>query len=177
MGRAAPAEASEGAVLAVGEDELIVELGEADGVAEGESVRIYRRVALEHPLSGELVEDRFPIGEVVLDTVGEHMSLVHDWSALTRQPAPGDAAVTDRRPAAPEPGELTSVEDSADSAYAQPPPEPTVCDDADPDAASVAALFDSLIGQPLTERVVVLSSWLADNPDNDHRDGVGDQLD
>ena len=61
------APAAPGVVMRVDDQELFVNLGQRDGVRAGSRLALYRRVVLTHPLSGAEVEDRFPIGVVVLN--------------------------------------------------------------------------------------------------------------
>ncbi|MCA9546951.1 MAG: hypothetical protein KC613_21260, partial [Myxococcales bacterium] len=85
---AAPAWADEveGVVVAVDGGEIVLDVGRRQGVAPKTTLRLYRRLVVQHPVSGEQLEDRFPIGEVQPAEIGERLTIVRKPTKLARPP-------------------------------------------------------------------------------------------
>src|SRR5688572_10063355 len=80
---AAPAgKAVEGVVIRLQDDEVVVDIGSKHGVPSDARLRVYRRLVVQHPLTGKKIEDRFPIGEVPLAERGELLSIIRDLKGL-----------------------------------------------------------------------------------------------
>jgi len=92
---AAPAPA--GTVVAIDSGELVVDLGGAKGVHEGDVVELWRPIRVRHPVTGQTLNDRFRIGSVRLVQVRGTLSLAVVEGAPTRVPATGDVVVVAER--------------------------------------------------------------------------------
>ncbi len=134
--------APEGSVLQVAEGEVVIHLGRAQGLEEGQKVRLYRRLVVKHPISGETLEDRFPIGEVLPAEVGDVLSILRSLDGLTRPVVPGDYAVA-VKPDSPAPRPAVAERSAA------PPPTPART----PEEETIEAAMTACFGLPLEERV------------------------
>ncbi|MCC6214366.1 MAG: hypothetical protein IT376_05825 [Polyangiaceae bacterium] len=154
----------EGAVVALEEGELIVDLSSATGAAVGDRVELWRKVQLRHPVTGRPVADRFRIGTLELLQVGAQLSLARPDGALSRKPAPGDVVVLPRRAAAPAPaGSETPAPPSG--VTAAPAPDAAAATPAlDADATAVSRLFDGLRGAPLVARIRAYEDYVRAHP-------------
>lgn len=92
----------EGRVLDVQGTDLVLDLGAASGLRDGDVVQIWRPLALRHPVTKRLVSDRFLIGELVLVQVRPSMTLARHTGALARAPEVGDVVIVPA-PIAPTP--------------------------------------------------------------------------
>lgn len=125
--RTPPAAPVEGVVVKVDGDEVVIDIGRAAGLPAGEPVHLFRRMVVQHPISGATIEDRFPIGAVTPAQVGELLSIVRDVGGLERPPVPGDYAVFRPPPpppppvaATPAPGRVVEADTAAlDAIHAQ----------------------------------------------------------
>lgn len=66
---------------------IVVSLGEASGAVPGQKVRIYRAVEVRHPVSGQKMSDRFPLGDVELIEVGRTLSVCEDLPEIEESEA------------------------------------------------------------------------------------------
>lgn len=149
----------EGVVVQTAEDELVVDLGSSQGLPEDAEVLVYRRLEVIHPVTGETVVDRFPIGKMRLERVGERLSLSTDWSDLDRRPAPGDFVVWPTEP--PEPQPPKTPEESVET-------RPESTDGGARAEAALMATFDATLGKPIPDRIEVWMAFLKANPDTPH---------
>ncbi len=161
---ARPSAPVEGVVVKVAEGEVVIDLGRANGVPPEGRIELYRRMVVEHPITKETIEDRFPIGAVVPAQVGSLLSIIREVDGLQRPPVPGDFAVY-RPPAtvAPPPAPKPSA---APSERARTPSLP-------PDRVALSATFDESLGRALPERIALYEAWLAAFPESALRDRVG----
>jgi hypothetical protein len=90
----------EGTVVRVDGDLLMVDLGRGAGLEEGQRVPVFRPITVRHPITGQSLRDRFPLGTLQVYSVGDALSVLRLTSALLRPPAVGDRVVS---PEAPEP--------------------------------------------------------------------------
>jgi len=80
----------EGRVVQVTKGEVMLDLGNAQGLKPGDTLEFYRRLVVKHPVSKKSIEDRFPIGRVVVHEVGQLLSILRAPKGLKRPPALGD---------------------------------------------------------------------------------------
>lgn len=158
----------EGVVVKVADGEVIIDLGTARGVPPGASLRLFRRMVVEHPITKATIEDRFPIGTVTPAQVGSLLSIVRDVTGLERPPVPGDFAVYRPAPVAPVAEAVAKA--PAPSAQAPARPEPA------PDVAALEATFTAALGQPLPERIALFEAFVASFPQSVYVDPVGREI-
>jgi hypothetical protein len=152
----------EGTVVEVEPDDLVIDLGAARGVSDGDFVEIWRPLRVRHPVTGRVLIDRFLIGKLRLGQVRPTLSLAVPEGSLSRTARPGDIIVpphavvsalpVSRKEAHPEP--------SAPVTPAAPaPPTPEQVEDAE-----VSTLFDSLRGADVATRIKAYEHFAVSHP-------------
>jgi hypothetical protein len=136
-----------GAVIGLDGDDLILDLGAADGLTEGAVVEIWRPITLKHPVTGKVLKDRFRIGTLEIHQARTSMSLAAPTGALTRKPERGDVVLVARSAAAPAAGPSAPV-----AAGAAPPPEVMFSPD-DIEARAIGGMLEQLAGADLATRI------------------------
>jgi len=61
-----------------GIDGIVVSLGRGSGARAGQKIRVFRSVAVKHPVTGQKLRDRFPLGDLELIEVGRTLSVCED---------------------------------------------------------------------------------------------------
>lgn len=84
----------EGTVVRVDGDLLVVDLGRDAGLAVGQRVPVLRPLVVRHPLTGQALRDRFPLGTLQVYSVGDSLSVLRLGEALIRPAAVGDRVVS-----------------------------------------------------------------------------------
>src|SRR5688572_28381597 len=79
--------AADGTVVAIDSGDLVLDIGEAKGVHDGVVVELWRPLRLRHPVTGQLLVDRFRIGSLRLKQVRSTLSLAGSEGPLSRPPA------------------------------------------------------------------------------------------
>jgi hypothetical protein len=124
---AARAEAREplpdGTVVAIEVGELVVDVGAHKGIKEGDLLELWRPLRVRHPVTGQVLVDRFRIGSLRLVQVRSALSLATVEGALSRPPAIGDVIVLPAEAREAQGPPKVAAEPSARSrAAAVPPP-------------------------------------------------------
>jgi hypothetical protein len=83
----------DGTVIAIDSGDLVVDIGAAKGVREDDLVELWRPLRIRHPVTGQVLVDRFRIGSLRLKQVRSALSLASVEGNLTRPPATGDLVV------------------------------------------------------------------------------------
>ncbi|MDB4928991.1 MAG: hypothetical protein JWM10_1475, partial [Myxococcaceae bacterium] len=83
----------EGTVIRIDGDLLMVDLGRDAGLAAGERVPLLRPITVRHPLTGQALRDRYPLGTLLVYNVGDTLSVLRLTGALIRPPALGDRVI------------------------------------------------------------------------------------
>jgi hypothetical protein len=154
----------EGVIMKSGGGEVVVDVGRDEGLSPGDEVWVYRRLVVTHPVSGQDVEDRFPIGTLRLEQVGEQLSIARDWSKLSRKPKPGDFVVVEPRVIAAK---------KAPKPESEPAPEST---DERPAERAVDEVFEETLGRSIPDRIAAWQKYLVDNPDSPWAEQVQNEL-
>jgi len=156
----------EGSVVKIADGELIVDLGDTEGLPSRATVLIYRRLVVTHPVTQREIVDRFLIGTLMLDQVGSKLSISRTYNVLSRPPQVGDFVVylpdgaPDQKEELPEEERLTTAESA----------EPT------PQKDAVDELVLSTLGKPITKRIELYMNFLKTNPDNPYAEAIGTEL-
>lgn len=160
----APPPTTEGTVIAIDSGDLVIDLGNARGAREGQTVELWRPLRLKHPVTGKILSDRFRIGTVRLTQVQTTLSLAKADGSFLRPPAAGDHVLLATR--AERPPAIVNERASPDTAPAPkteppaaPPREPV-----DPDVQAVASLFEDLRGTPPETRAHAYESFARARP-------------
>jgi len=181
---AVPAEASsealEGHVIAFELGDVVVDVAGDRGATAGAILELWRPLNIKHPVTGQMVSDRFLIGRLRLVQVRGVLSLALPDGKLAQPAQPGDIVVLHRPVAAhittnasaPEPATLTTEPPTSSTSTTtslapdtqKAKPEPIEPSSADPEAAEVSAIFDQLRGAGVRRRVLAYESYVTRHP-------------
>jgi hypothetical protein len=172
----AATEAVEGRVVAFELGDFVVDVASDRGATNGVLLELWRPLSIKHPVTGQLVSDRFLIGRLRLTQVRGALSLARADGKLSQPPQPGDVVVFHRRSSAggasPNPaGDSAAKASSSNSQNSDQPssaaPEgasgPTV-NVAPGEANEVSALFDGLRGASVSARVQAYEGYVTQHP-------------
>ncbi len=95
--RAAPPEVA-GTIVKVDGGEVFVDIGRADGLAAGDTLEVFRRIEIKHPVTRRVLIDRFPTGTVTVAEAGHLLSIIDTFDDLDPPPQVGDHVVITSRP-------------------------------------------------------------------------------
>ena len=90
------ADAVEGNIVQVEENDLVVDLGALRGASAGDVVEVWRPMRIKHPVTGRLLVDRILIGRLRLGQVRPNLALATPNGSLSRPAEPGDVVVLPR---------------------------------------------------------------------------------
>ena len=170
----------EGHVVELSEGDIVIDLAHQRGATDGAFVELWRPLAVKHPVTGQVINDRFLIGRLKLVQVRDALSLARADGKLARAAQAGDivilrlAKAAGAKPAVAAPvAPLTSAPVSVAPAGAAPvtgeatPSAP--CDDSakttcDVDAVEVSKMFDGLRGQNPRTRILAYEAFVTRRP-------------
>jgi len=160
---AEPAEIT-GTVLALEEEgeELILDLGATRGATEGATVELWRPLKLKHPVTGQVISDRFRIGTLELGQVRPSMSIATASSTLSRTPEKGDLVILRRAVSAGKPATTPSTKPEGPGSTEE--PDPPVGGTADAEAVAISTMFDKLNGADLVTRIKAYEDYVREKP-------------
>ena len=141
-----------GAVIGLDGDDLILDLGAADGLAEGAVVELWRPIKIKHPVTGKVLTDRFRIGTLEVHQARKSMSLAAPSGTLTRKPERGDVVLVARGAPAGSSASSSPLA-PATAAGAATPPEVMFSPD-DIEARAIGVMLEQLAGADLGTRIV-----------------------
>jgi hypothetical protein len=144
--RASSAELT-GAVIGLDGSDLILDLGAADGLAEGAVVEIWRPIKIKHPVTGKVLTDRFRIGSLEILQARQRMSLAAPSGALARKPESGDVILVARAASPASPTQTPPVVGAGSEA----PSAPVAPEDVE--ARAIGAMLEQLTGADLATRI------------------------
>jgi hypothetical protein len=136
-----------GAVIGLDGGDLILDLGSADGLAEGAVVELWRPIKIKHPVTGKVLTDRFRIGSLEILQARQRMSLAAPSGALARKPERGDVVLVAR---AASPTWATPTPPVA-GAGTEAPSAPAAPEDVE--ARAIGAMLEQLTGADLATRI------------------------
>ncbi len=173
-------------MVELSDGEIVVDLAHQRGATDGAVVELWRPLAVKHPVTGQVINDRFLIGRLKLVQVRDALSLARADGKLARTPQAGDVVILRLKksliaPAAKPPGAApdtaqsaapTGVATVAPTSPPTPAPSttaPAPCDDAsksacDVDAQDVSKLFDGLRGQSPRTRILAYEAFVTRRP-------------
>lgn len=176
-------EAVEGRVLELSEGDIVLDLAHQRGASDGALVELWRPLAVKHPVTGQVINDRFLIGRLKLVQVREALSLARPDGKLARAAQAGDIVILRLPKPAQAPATKPAVAGPATPPQALPSPvaapataaaaaaasAPAPCDDSgksacDPDALDVSKLFDGLRGQSPRTRILAYEAFVTRRP-------------
>ncbi|MEO7328652.1 MAG: hypothetical protein ABI193_08755 [Minicystis sp.] len=136
--------------MGIDADDLVLDLGTADGLADGAVVEIWRPITLKHPVTGKTLSDRFRIGELSIVQARRSLSLAHPSGDLSRKAERGDVILLARSSPPPSPTTTTTTPPPTDPASPA-PTGPRL--QAEVEALEIAAMIESLKGADLGTRI------------------------
>jgi hypothetical protein len=164
-----PAAAPDGTIVAIDAADIVVDLGAPTGVKEGDHLELWRPLRLRHPVTGQVLVDRFRIGSLRLVQVRSALSLASVDGPLRRPPAIGDVVLTTAEaralplpaPVAPPPPVAASA---APSPAPAPAPQGKPAVELDADASALGDLMAALTGSQPETRVRAYTGFVAAHP-------------
>lgn len=164
---------AEARIIGVEEENLVVDVGSRAGATVGQVIELWRPLKLRNPATGKTVEDRYRIGSLRITEVLDVMSFAKAEGTPRRPPQPGDIVVVrveqKAQPMAPTPAAPVGPQRS------RTPAAPIAA--TDEDAASLAALIQSLYAASLEDRVQKYDAWLRQHPSSRFAGSVSQELD
>ncbi len=156
---------TEGVVVALESEDIVVDLAGKRGAAGGDVVEIWRPLKLKHPVTGKVVTDRFRIGSLKLTQVRDVLSLARVDGKLTRAAEPGDIVILRKAKL-----ESTPTKPTLKTERPAAPDVPAVsfgagAEPVDPDARFVSELFDRLKGTTVSQRIIAYEDYVRNNPE------------
>lgn len=156
------ADSANAAVVAIDTGELVLDVGAARGVHDGDLVELWRPVRLRHPVTGQMLVDRFRIGTLRLTQVRSALSLAVIEGAVSRPPTVGDVVVLAARPR--EQPTVLTAEPSPNSTLppassVNPSPAP-----GDPDGQALGELMSTLTGSDPASRTMAYETFVRAHP-------------
>ena len=136
-----------GAVIGLDGGDLILDLGAADGLAEGAVVELWRPIKIKHPVTGKVLTDRFRIGSLEILQARQRMSLAAPSGTLARKPESGDVVLVSRASSPTSAPKATPVGDAGTEA----PSAPAAPEDVE--ARAIGAMLEQLAGADLGTRI------------------------
>lgn len=180
----------EGTVVRVDRDLLVVDLGRDSGLTEGQRVPLWRPLTVRHPITGQSLRDRYPLGTVQVYSVGDSLTVLRHSEGLLRAPAVGDRVVApDAIAPPPRPARPVAVATPAAATVAAATgPTPPATTPAHPTAAVAApgvsseerallATFLSTLGRPPEERALRWTAYLHNQRSSPWADRVRAEID
>src|SRR5688572_5613049 len=79
-----------GYVVRIEAGEIYFDIGKSTGVSMGAPARFKRPITLKHPVTGKDIVDELPLGELVVISVGETLSMAEPFDALKEKVQVGD---------------------------------------------------------------------------------------
>jgi hypothetical protein len=159
----APSSDVNGVVLAIEQDDLIIDIGSDRGAVEGDSVEIWRPIKLKHPVTGKVFTDRFLIGALQLGQVRPVVSLAKVVGTLTRDPEKGDVIIMASKGPKIAPADTKAAPagpgTSAPAGTTEPSGSPQ-----DPEVAGIAKMLDNLRGSDPVQRIRVYEDYVRTQP-------------
>jgi hypothetical protein len=151
------------AVVAIDTGELVLDVGAARGVHEGDLVELWRPLRLRHPVTGQMLVDRFRIGTLRLTQVRTALSLSVVEGALSRPPAVGDVVLLAER-AKELPAKVTPYDNQPSPAPVPSQPSPQASGVVDPDIQALAELMSTLAGSDPSSRTQAYETFVRARP-------------
>ena len=152
----------EGTVLGADSTDLVVDLGSSRGATDGAIVELWRPLRIKHPVTGQMLTDRFLVGRLRLIQVRPNLALAQPSGVLARVPQPGDVVRLSRATVAPP---LTTPPPVATGTNVPPiviTPAPVA--NLDADAQSLSTLFESLRGKAPQDRAEAYEDYARSHP-------------
>ncbi len=166
---AAQASSVEGYVVELSDGDIVVDIAGKRGAMIGDDVELWRPLKLRHPVTGQMITDRFRIGTLRLTQVRDSLSWARPEGKLAREPKAGDIVILRKQAPPPAPA-LPGAPPASGSAPDRPTPKVEAPSSGgtslDPEAAEVTRIFESLRGADPTTRIIRYENYVRENPNS-----------
>ncbi len=164
-------------VVMVTSKEIVFDAGTRAGVKTGDRVRIYRTLTVRHPVTGEEISDKFPIGTVRVARASELLSIIKQTKKLDHPPKVGDLVMlssADPKKKEPAPAKATK----AVKPVAKPPTKQprSALAAADLDKRALGVAFTASLGRPLSIRLGHYRRFLENYPTSAYATAVAREV-
>ncbi len=132
----------------------VLDLGSAAGAKTGDEVQVFRVVQIRHPVTKKRIQDRVPIGELVLKQVGEHLSVASGAKELMNRIKAGDQVELSGAEAGP----------TGQRRPAPPPRGPAAGPALEPDTAAVLEAWKRSLGKSPAQRIEIWEEFKREHP-------------
>jgi hypothetical protein len=162
--------------------DVVVDVAGDRGATAGALLELWRPLNIKHPVTGQMVSERFLIGRLRLVQVRGALSLALPDGKLAQPAQPGDIVILHRAviahaapkptlpepasatPESPPPSTSTAASPTPDAQKAKPEPQSIESSSADPEASEVSAIFDQLRGASVRRRVLAYEGYVTRHP-------------
>ena len=160
-------------VVMVSKNEIVFDRGTEAGVKAGDKVVLYRTLTIHHPLTGEKITDKFPIGEVRVAESSELLSIIKNSKRLAHAPKAGDLVLVS-------PGKPEKTERQPEAVVAEPvhipcPTVPAATGMSDEVKALHGAYIKSL-GRTIDRRIWVYERFVDHYPTGTYAEAVQNEI-
>jgi hypothetical protein len=182
---AAPAARADGTVLAVDGEEVVIDLGAADGAGAGSVIDLQHEIVVRDPVSKEVLRDRFTIGQLTVVRSGERVSVARPDAGLAKRVRVGDTvALASAARRFVDPWQERLAASGGKSLDAPGPDGAPAASGAThgerkraaerliADGAETRAVWQATLGKPPAERIAAWRALLERRPDLVHADAV-----
>ena len=159
---APPSRGATATIVRVDQGELFIDLGTDQGLVAGQTVEVFRRIEITHPVTRRLLVDRFPIGTVTIAEAGRLLSIVDDFGTLTPPPRVGDQVEYGSR--SPEPRSPAATTATTSTTAPTGPSSTTPTTSSTPPLDPFIRVFEATLGLPPRDRISLWEEWAAANP-------------
>ncbi len=156
-------------VVMVDDKEVVFDKGTRAGVKTGNKVRLYRRITVHHPITGEEIIDKFPIGDVQISQASELLSIVKNSRKLSHRPKVGDLV---RLPEPKDPAKKPAKAKGKPKLV----PQEAVPVELDPEIRDLNAVLVGNMGRPITKRIFSYTRFLFKYPDSAYAPTVAREI-
>lgn len=156
----------EGTVIAIDQEELVLDLGASRGAAVGQKLELWRPLRVKHPVTGAMLLDRFAIGTLTIVQVRPKTAIARVTGKPLRAPATGDIVVVELpkpEPTAPTPTPSPIPTPTPALPPSGPAPSPGAAADVE-GLADLEATLARLVRQPPEARIAAYEAFARAHP-------------
>lgn len=162
----------EGSVMSLQDQDVVLDLGAAKGIESGDVVEVWRPLRVKHPVTGQVIQDRYRIARLKITQVRPALSIGKVEGDVDRQIVAGDIVILTKVRAGTSPASTALAPAPAPApkpATPAPTPSPsTKASPADTDARDLNDLFSSLRGSTPEQRITAYRKYVMDHPQSRH---------
>lgn len=166
-----------GYVVRLEAGEMYFDIGRGSGLQPGGLLRVKRPIQLRHPVSGKLVDDDLPLGQITVAVVGDALSMAVPDNELLYPVQVGDLVEayivrTEEAPKVAKPKPKPKQPPKPLPPEEQEPPLPAI----DAPTARILAVWEATAGMPIDGRIAAWEAYLSEHPDSPYAANVKAEL-